>query len=47
VVVRPEGSPVTGDGDGNVGGDRIGADGTGEVVLDNDPLDGSNQAASW
>ena len=46
VVVRPEGSPVAGNGDGKVGGDRIGADGTGEVVLDNDPLDGSNQAAS-
>ena len=46
VVVRPEGSSVLGNGDGGVGGDRIGADGTGEVVLDNDPLDGSNQAAS-
>lgn len=46
VVVRPEGSPVLSNGDGSVGGDRIGADGTGVVVLDNDPLDGSNQAAS-
>jgi DeoR/GlpR family transcriptional regulator of sugar metabolism len=46
VVVRPEGSPVLGNGDGSVGGDRIGADETGEVVLDNDALDGSNQAAS-
>ena len=46
VVVRPEGSPVLANGDGSVGGDRIGADGTGEVVLDTDPLDGSNQAVS-
>ena len=47
VVVRPEGSPVSGNGDGNeIGGDRIGRDETGEVMFDNDALDGSNPAAS-